>query len=227
MAVITVSREYGSRGEEIARQVAKELGYGYFDKDILAEVAREAHTTEEELSRYDEKDEHGVRHLLKKLFLPDSPRWVDFPYYPGLEWSYSGMASEPKLDADEVVAFFRHVVESLWRRGNVVIIGRGGQKILAAKPDTLHVRFISSSISERGRQVKEEEGLSFTEALKKVETVDEQRAHYLKRFYNADIADARLYHLVVNTSLMNTEQAVQTIMTALRHLEKTSGTLKW
>ena len=67
MAIITVSREYGSHGEEIAKQVAKELGYGYFDKDILTQVARAAHTTEEEIRRYDEKAEHRIRNFLKKF----------------------------------------------------------------------------------------------------------------------------------------------------------------
>jgi cytidylate kinase len=131
------------------------------------------------------------------------------------------------LDADEVVPFFCHVVEGLWRYGNVVIIGRGSQKILATKPDTLHIRFIASSISDRGNRVAEEEGISFAEALKKIETIDKQRAHYLKRYYDADIGDATLYHLVLNTSLMPTEQVVPTVITAIRHLEKTSGKLNW
>ena len=69
MAVITVSREYGSRGEEITQEVAKELGYSYFDKDILADVARIANTTEDEIRQYDEKDEHGLYTFLKKLFI--------------------------------------------------------------------------------------------------------------------------------------------------------------
>jgi cytidylate kinase len=216
MAVITVSREYGSCGEEIARLVAKELGYSYFDKELLAEVAREANTTEEQIRRYDEKDEHGTRNFLRKLFLPDYPRWVAFPYYPGLDWPYASIESEPKLEADEVMAFFRHVVERLWKRGNVVIVGRGSQKILAAKPDTLHLRFIAS-LSDRSQKVMGQEGISFAEALKRVEEVDKQRAHHLKHHYDADWDDPRLYHLVLNTSLMTTEQAVQTIITAVQY----------
>lgn len=125
MAVITFSRECGSRGEEIARQIAEKLGYGYFDKEILAEVAREVHTTEEKISEYDEKDEHGLRAFLKKRFVPSKvpPNYLRFhelPYYfsPSvpLEWSLESRSAQPALDADEVTSFFRRVVEKLWKR---------------------------------------------------------------------------------------------------------------
>ncbi len=224
MAVITVSREYGSRGEQIAQQVAKELGYSYFDKEILTEVAREINATEEQIRPYDERDEHGFRSFLRKLFVPDFSRLVELPYYypPGLplEQALYLDESQPIPDAGEVLAFFRHVVERLWKRGNVIIVGRGSQKILAAKPDTLHVRFIGS-IGERSKHVMESEGIPFLEALEKVEMIDKQRTHYLKHHYDADGADVRLYHLVLNTSLMNTEPAIRTIIAAVHHLEKT------
>ena len=54
MAVITISREYYSRGTQIARQVTQDLGYSYFDKDILTEVARAANTTAKQISYYAE-----------------------------------------------------------------------------------------------------------------------------------------------------------------------------
>ena len=224
MAVITISSEYGSHGEQIAQRVAQCLGYSYFDKEILSDVARAANMTEEHIRQYDEKEERGLRSFLKKLFVPDFSRLTELPYYypPGLpmEQSLYPEMSKPAPEAGEVLAFFRHVVERLWKRGNVVIVGRGSQKILAAKPDALHVRFIAS-FSDRSQQVMSQEGIPLSEALKKVEAVDKQRSDYLKHYYDTDGADARLYHLVIISSLMNMEQAVQTIITAVRHLGKT------
>ena len=137
MAVITVSREYGSRGEEITQEVAKELGYSYFDKDILADVARIANTTEDEIRQYDEKDEHGLHTFLKKLFVAQPLVVAEFPYYypptMPLDWSIGPIENEPRLDPESVTAFFHHVVEELWRRDDVVIVGRGSQRILASK----------------------------------------------------------------------------------------------
>ena len=116
MAVITVSREYGSRGEEIAQQLAKELGCSYIDKEILADVAHTAGTTEGQVRQYDEKDAHGLRAFLRR-FLVDYPiSAVDFPYYPpGLppDVSLNHSEREPFLDADKVTALLRDVVENL------------------------------------------------------------------------------------------------------------------
>ena len=81
MAVITVSREYASRGEHIAKQIAQRLGYSYFGKEILADVARVANTTEDKILQYDEKiNEHGLHSFLRKLFVPDFSRLAELPY---------------------------------------------------------------------------------------------------------------------------------------------------
>ena len=103
MAVITVSREYGTHGEQIAQQVAEGLGYSYFDKEILTDVARVANTTEEKISSYDEKDEHGMRCFLTKLFMPDYPGFVHYPYYPGIAvgWPRDLTETKPALDTDK------------------------------------------------------------------------------------------------------------------------------
>ena len=220
MAVITISREYGSRGEQIAQQVAKELGYSYFDKEILTDVAREADTTEDKIRQYDEKDEHGFRAFLKKLFVPNYPGFAPYPYYPGIAVDLSDefVNREPILDAHEVTAFFRHVVEMLWERGNVVMVGRGSQKILAAKPNTLHLSFVGK-IGVRTETVMAQENVVHEEALKKIQTIDKQRAHYLKQYYDVSWEDPRLYHMTINTSLMSVESAVQIIVVMVHQMK--------
>ncbi|MCZ6680815.1 MAG: cytidylate kinase-like family protein [Candidatus Poribacteria bacterium] len=229
MAVITVSREYGSCGEEIAKQVAKALDYSYFDKEILTDVARAAGTTEERVSRYDEKGERGFRVFLRKIFVPEFASVADFPYYdvPGvpLQWLSDTSEEEGALqqqlapDANEVAAFFRQVIEKLWQLGNVVIVGRGGQKILAGKSKTLHVRFVGL-VKDRSKTVMTEEGIAFPDALKQIERIDKQRLNYFKHYFEADWADPTLYHMVLNTSFMSIAQAVQTIIAAVRHQEE-------
>ena len=223
MAVITVSREYGSRGEEITQKVASELGYSYFDKDILADVARIANTTEDEIRQYDEKDEHGLQTFLKKLFVARPLVVAEFPYYYPptipLDWSVEPMENEPRLDPESVTAFFHQVVEELWRRDNVVIVGRGSQKILASRPYTLHVRFVAT-IQDRCKQVMAADSLTHVEAAKKILAIDKGRANYLKQHREADWTDATLYHLVINTSLIPVNQAVKIITQALRGIEE-------
>jgi Ala-tRNA(Pro) deacylase len=124
----------------------------------------------------------------------------------------------PMPDADEFLGFIRHVIEKLWERGNVVVIGRGSQKILAGKPNVLHLRFIAP-IDDRCKAVMAAEGTTAVEALKKIEAIDKLRAHYLERSYDADWGDATLYDLVLNTSSMSPEQTVDVIVAAVQHQE--------
>ncbi len=223
MAVLTVSREYGSRGEEITQKVASELGYSYFDKDILAGVARIANTTEDEIRQYDEKDEHGLHTFLKKLFVARPLVVAEFPYYYPptipLDLSIEPVENEPRLDPESVTAFFHQVVEELWRRDNVVIVGRGSQKILASRPRTFHVRFVAT-IQDRCKQIMAADSLTHVEAAKKILAIDKGRANYLKQHRDADWTDATLYHLVINTSLIPVNQAVKIITQALRDIDE-------
>ena len=223
MAVLTVSREYGSRGEEITQKVASELGYSYFDKDILAGVARIANATEDEIRQYDEKDEHGLHTFLKKLFVARPLVVAEFPYYYPptipLDLSIEPVENEPRLDPESVMAFFHQVVEELWRRDNVVIVGRGSQKILASRPRTLHVRFVAT-IQDRCKQIMAADSLTHVEAAKKILAIDKGRANYLKQHRDADWTDATLYHLVINTSLIPVNQAVKIITQALRDIDE-------
>jgi len=222
MAVITVSREYGSGGEEITQAVAEELDYSYFDKDILLDVARAANTTEDNIRQYDERDEHGLREFLKKLFVAQPVVLAEFPYYYPptipLDWSIEPIEHGLSLDPESVTTFFRQVVEKLWRRDRVIIVGRGSQRILAAKPQTLHIRFVGA-IEDRIKQVMAADSLTEVDAEKKIASIDKARTQYLKQHYNAEWTDATLYHLSINTSLMTIEQAIKTLVTALVYVE--------
>ena len=227
MAVITVSREYYSRGTQIARQVARDLGYNYFDKNILTEVARAANTTTKQISRYDERCENGLKGFLKKLFVPEFSRYLDFPYYyyPSefLMDSYpverDTVFGEGLIPTEtEALGFFQHVIEKLWKLDNVVIVGRGSQIILADHPNTLHVRFIAPVV-DRIERVMADQGLVYPLAEKEVETVDRQHAQYIKHCYDADWADTKHYDLVLNTGSMSEEQAAQVIIAAARNQE--------
>jgi cytidylate kinase len=227
MAVITVSREYYSRGTQIARQVAHDLGYNYFDKNILTEVARVANTTAKQISRYDERCENGLKGFLKKLFVPEFSRYLDFPYYyyPSefLMDSYPverDAAFEDDLipTETEVLGSFQHIIEKLWKMDNVVIVGRGSQMILANRPNTLHVRCVAP-LEDRIERVMEDQGIVYPLAEREIEAVDKQHAQYIRHCYDADWADTKHYDLVLNTGSMSDEQAAKVIITAIHNQE--------
>ena len=227
MAVITVSREYYSHGTQIARQVAQELGYNYFDKNILTEVAHAANTTAKQISRYDEKCENGLKGFLKKLFVPEFSRYLDFPYYyyPSEFLMDScpierdaAFDEEPIPTETEVLGSFQHIIEKLWKMDDVVIVGRGSQMVLANYPNTLHVRFVAP-VEDRIERVIKDQGIVYPLAEREIEAVDKQHAQYIKHCYDADWADPNHYDLVLNTGAIGDEQAAKVVITAIRNQE--------
>ncbi|MGC9399446.1 MAG: AAA family ATPase [Anaerolineae bacterium] len=216
MAVITISRQYGSKGDEIARRVCDILGYRYFDKRLMAEVASELNLSPEKL--VDFSDEHyKVRGFLDRLLdrtrtLAQIDTWDEEATGQEQRWTH-------ELNEEECVELVRRVVRAVYRQGNVVIMGRGGQAILRNMPDVLHLR-IEATLGSRVMWVKSQKNLSVAEAEALTRERDKAASAYLKRFYDIDWSNSMLYHMVLNTSKWDIEAAAQIIVSAVSHLRQ-------
>ncbi|HIE27555.1 TPA: cytidylate kinase-like family protein [Candidatus Poribacteria bacterium] len=202
MAVITISREHGSGGAEIGRRVAKILGYDYVDKELITEVARRANVPESEVEKLDEKGEDPIIYFLKELFVEDEPKTVS--EYPN-EYKEKEIESNT-FDRDKQLKLFQSVIESIWERGNAVIIGRKANVILAYKPNTLRVRIIAP-LEKRLKRVMQLEHLSQDDALRLIRETDGHRERYAKQYYDVDWDNPRLYDIIINTEKLTNEDA--------------------
>jgi cytidylate kinase len=214
MAVITISRQYGSEGDEIAAHVCEQLGYRAFDRRLIEQVASEVGLTASEIVDFSE-DEHKMRGFLDRLLrgrVPVSEARV---------WKEDGTGVRrvdvTRLDETASIALVQSVVKAAHRQGNVVIVGRGGQTILKGEADVLQVRIVAP-LDLRTRRVQLHEGLSFEQAGKVIAQRDAAATDYVKRFYGVDSSDPTLYHLVINTGRWNIESAAQLIVEAVNCL---------
>lgn len=98
--------------------------------------------------------------------------------------------------------------------GQAVIVGRAGQVVLRGHPRVLHVRIVASE-DDRIRRISEEKNVSLKAAEAQIHASDRTRKLYLSRFYQADLEDASLYHLVLNTSWLPCAAAADMICHAL------------
>jgi hypothetical protein len=98
--------------------------------------------------------------------------------------------------------------------GNVILIGRGGNVITARLPDVFHVRLVAP-LEERIEHSNKSYGMTKTEARKFCLREDLGRERYLKKYFHADINDASLYHLVINTGLVGYDNAAKLIGDAM------------
>lgn len=218
MAVITVSRQQGSGGMDIALRVSELLGYRCFDKRLMAEVMTREGFTDQTFIDYRE-DEYRLRGFVDRILGYRRPKTIaDIGFWDANPEAMKETAVAV-LDEHQAVWLVRRAIEVAHQRGDVVIVGRGGQAILRDKPDVLHVR-IEAPLEARTRRIAERNNLSVREAQQYVVERDKASAEYLERFYGVNWSDPLLYHLVINTGKWSPEAAAQCIVAALRCMEK-------
>jgi CMP/dCMP kinase len=215
MAVVTISREFGSGGDDVARRVAHLLGYAYFDKALMAEVAQEQGIAEAEVVDFSE-DGYRLRSFVDALLGRSAPVAV------ASMWMATTHGVETKVAAqvDEEMAsrFVAATIRALHEHDRVVVVGRGGQAILRGQPCVLHVRLVAGR-QERIPTIMETEHLARLAATDLMVERDHATAEYLRRFYSIDWDDPLLYHLILNTSLLGQEGAARAIVAAVQHME--------
>ena len=236
MAVITISRQYGSGGDEIAVHLCEQLGHHYFDKRLMAPVATEAGLSPSEVVDFSE-DNYKVHSFLERLFGRHSshvvarsgaltrdvlgPRIKILTPSRGIflyeDSSRAAFKEAEEPDEAKSIAFIEAVIRVAYQHGNIVILGRGGQAILKDKPDVLHVRIVAS-LAARMQRLHEQKNFNLGEAQDIAIKRDQASAEYLKRFYDLDWADPALYDLVINPIKLSIEGATQLIVAAVEHL---------
>ena len=183
--VITIEREYGCGGGDIAQLVAKRLGWKLWDQSLTEEIARLARCPQAVVEDREERTDPLYYRLFKSF----------------MRGSFEGSINAPKLnlvDSETVVRITQRVVEHAAKRGNVVIVGRGSQQFLSDRPDALRVFLFAPRENKIRRLVAR--GKTEKEAEELVDTVDGERADFIKQYFNVDWPDRAIYHAMINTS---------------------------
>ena len=214
MAVITISRQFGSGGDGIARRVCQRLEYRFFEKRLMDDIAKELGLLEEEVVDFSE-DRYEAQNFIQRFFKRETPVREVGSWTEKSSGAWTKVVN--KIGLDESVTFVNHLIDAAGKHGHVVIVGRGGQVILGEKSDALHVRIIAPA-ELRIQRVQEHERLNDDEAREMVEQRDRAAADYLKRFHGADISDPLLYDLVLNAGKLDHDAIAGIIVNAAKAL---------
>jgi cytidylate kinase len=204
MRIITVEREYGSGGARIAEKLARRLGWRLWDTELTQEIARRAHINPEAAARHDER----VDPLLYRLFKV---------FARGSHERALPIGEGQSFDTDSMVKLLGSVIEEVAETGNSVIVGRGSPYILRNRPDVFHI-FVFAPLEEKIRRVRTL-GKSEAEARELVETIDKERAQFIKRYFGADWPCRQLYDLMINSD-RGDEYVIETILNGITLAEK-------
>jgi cytidylate kinase len=204
--VISVEREFGSGGADIARELAERLGWKLYDHLLTDEIAR---LMDCDCRVVEEREEHKdpLRYRLFKAFMRGS-----------FEGSQNA-ARMKMVDADCIRAAAERVVTAAAKTGNAVIVGRGSAYYLRERPDTFHV-FVYAPFQEKVHRLRKK-GHSEAEAAELAETVDRDRAAYIKQYFDMEWPPRYLFDLMIN-SKVGLETVVQMILDAVSISEKAS-----
>jgi cytidylate kinase len=194
--IITIEREYGSGGGEIAQLVADRLGWKLWDQKLTEEIARLANCPKAIVEAREEKNDPLYYRLFKSF----------------LRGSYEGSLNAPKLnlvDSETILKTTRRVVEHAAEKGDCVIVGRGSQQFLRNRPDTLRI-FLYAPREDKVRRLRAR-GKSEKEAEELVDSVDRERADFIQKYFNVEWPDRAIYHTMINT-VIGDESVVRMIL---------------
>jgi cytidylate kinase len=187
--VVTVSRQHGARGGDLARVLAERLGLRVFDREILQEVAQSAHIGEHVVQGLDDRDRAGLEDWLTSL----------------LAHEYISLSSYRE--------HLTRVIGLIGWFGGAVILGRGAHLILG--PHQALRLLVVAPLEERVAEVMRREGLDERQAHRRITDVEAERGAFLARHFHARFGDPSAFDLVVNTAALGLEGAVEPVRAAL------------
>jgi len=202
--IISIEREYGCGGGEIAALVANRLGWKLWDQQLTAEIARLANCPKAVVEAREERNDPLYYRLFKSF----------------LRGSYEGSINAPKLnlvDSETIVRITRRVVEHAAEKGNCVIVGRGSQQFLKTRTDTLRV-FLFAPREDKVRRLLGR-GKSEKEAEELVDSVDRERADFIQKYFNVEWPDRAIYNAMINTAVGD-EAVVHMILSIMDTYQK-------
>jgi len=201
--LVTIEREYGSGGGEIAQLLATRLGWKLYDQLLTEEIALLAKCSKAVVEVREERTDPLYYRLFKSF----------------LRGSYEGSLNAHKLnvvDSESILKFTERVVEHAAKRGNSVIVGRGSQYFLKDRPDTLRV-FLYAPKDAKVRRLLTR-GKSPNEAEQLADSVDRERAAFIQKYFGVEWPARTLYHAMINTAIGN-EAVLRVILEFIKTLE--------
>lgn len=202
--VITIEREYGSGAADIARRIADRLGWKLWDQRLTNEIARYMECECRVVEEHEEKRDPLFHRLLMAF----------------MRGSFEGSQNAPRLkmaDTECIREVAERVVKSAAEAGQCVIVGRGSAYYLQNRRDAFHV-FVYAPFDEKVRRLKAG-GKSESEAVQLAETVDRDRADFIKQYFGVEWPGRHRFDLMINSTI-GEDTAVEIILNSITLFEK-------
>ena len=189
--IITISREFGSGGRSIGKQVAEKLGYAFYDRELVDEVAKRSGFAPEYI------EEHGEYANARNSLL--------FYLATAERYSHDNLSMHDQLYITQ-----SKIIEELAEKGKCVIVGRCADFILKDRPDTLHI-FIHSDMEHRAERIVRLYGETKQTPQKRLQEKDSKRKVYYKHYTNCNWGEAENYDLCLDSGTLGVDKCADII----------------
>ena len=202
MAIITISKEFGTESEKVASQAAQRLGYEYIGKQLIAEIARELRISKSEAEVFRKTAQSRILRFVDRFTCSIVQKVVD--------------REHGCLDDKNYYETTKKLVENVYEAGDAIILGWGGQCILRGKPNTLHVRLVKDA-ETKIKEVMQNKNLNHDAAMALIKKDEGDLREYIKHYFNEDWNAAHLYDLIIDMEKNSVEKAVDLICDNVKH----------
>lgn len=205
--LITISRQFGAGGSEVARRVAEALEWRVVDNELIEQVAARAGLPMEKVAARDERCPTFVERLARTLAAAT----------PEVFSSADAVGTLVDLPEAALVRITETVVREAAARGRVVLVGRAAPAVLERQADALHVRLVAPRawrIEVAGARL----GVPLSQAAAVLDDTDKMRARYTREYYRRDWNDPAHFHMVLNTAALGLDGATEAIVGRARTL---------
>ena len=185
--VITVEREYGSRGGEFAHDLADRLSWRLMDSELVCAAAKRAGVPQEFAAKFDERlDPWYYRY--GKVF------WHDTGY------QMTGLTEDQVFDSERMLTLIREEIMEAAKKGNCVIVGRGAACALACQPGCFHI-FVYATLKAKREWFEKAFPKQAQHAEQTLAENDKRRAAVIRKFYQQEWCSRGLYHMLLNSAM--------------------------
>jgi cytidylate kinase len=196
--IITIGRQLGSGGREIGKKLSEEMGFAYYDREILEVTAKESGLSRRLFEEADESTRKGI---------PSAFFGMRFPFFGGEAVGFGGLSNEMLFQIQS------NVIRSIAGKQSCVFIGRCADYILRERKDLLSV-FICADDEDRLRRIlvrREPESLSAEKARELMARIDKKRSAFYNYYSDRVWGAAASYHLCLNSSHFGVDGVVSLI----------------
>lgn len=193
--LITIARQFGAGGSDLALVLGKKLGWPVLDRDIIRQAAGSLKTDEASAKHLDETVETTFQ-TIAKGFVAAVPEAMIEPTY--------------EVDVDELARATHRVIVAAGARAPLIVVGHGVQCLFGDRPGTLHVRVVAP-LAQRAANIAARQGMDVEAATDETNRRDADRARYLRHHFGRDNNDPMLYSVQFNTAQLTVEEIAEAI----------------